>query len=156
MSSSTLTTNFNGLSPTSFKLVIDHTKYANVEYFITTITIPDLSLGEIRTQFRGQMGYIPGEKPEYGVLNLRFMIDEDMKNYEEIYDWIQDNVTSKNITAADMTLSILTSHNTLSKEFQFVNAFPTSISGVEFSTQAQDVEYLQADVSFRYDRFVIL
>jgi hypothetical protein len=84
------------------------------------------------------------------------MIDESMKNYSEIYNWIQNNVTKKSITVSDMILTVLTSHNNINKQFQFLNAFPTTLSGVEFSTQTQDVEYLQADVTFRYDRFAIL
>jgi len=156
MANSTLTTNFNGLSPTGFKLVIDKTKYANVEYFVTTFSIPELNLGEVAVSYRGSIGYVPGDRPEYGALTLRFLIDEDMKNYLEIHDWIQDNVTKKTITKNDMILSVLTSANNVNKQFQFISAFPTSISGVEFSTQTTDVEYTQADVTFRYDRFAIL
>lgn len=156
MASSTLTSNFNGLSPTGFKLSIDRTKYANVEYFVTSFSIPDISIGEIQLPYRGQIGYIPGERVEYGALSIRFMIDEDMKNYIEIYNWIQDNVAKKSITTSDMILSVLTSHNNVSKQFQFINAFPTSSSGIEFGTQNTEVEYLQADISFRYDRFKIL
>ena len=156
MADSTLTDNFNLLSPTGFKLGIDFTKYANVEYFLTSFTIPDLSLGEVATSYRGNIGYIPGERVEYGTMSCRFMIDESMKNYSEIYNWIQNNVTKKSITVSDMILTVLTSHNNLNKQFQFLNAFPTTLSGVEFSTQTQDVEYLQADVTFRYDRFAIL
>ena len=156
MASSTLTSNFNGLSPTGFKLVIDKTKYANVEYFITSFSIPELNLGEVPVSYRGSIGFVPGDRAEYGALSLRFLIDEDMKNYLEIYDWIQNNITKKTITKSDMILSVLSSHNNVNKQFQFLDAFPTSLSGVEFSTQSTEVEYVQADVTFRYDRFKIL
>jgi len=89
-------------------------------------------------------------------LSVRFLIDEDMKNYLEIHDWIQDNITKKTITKSDMILSVLSSHNNVNKQFQFLDAFPTSLSGVEFSTQSTEVEYVQGDVTFRYDRFKIL
>ena len=152
----TLTSNFNLLSPTGFRLLLDKTKYANLEYFLTTFTIPDLTIGEVPTSYRGNVGYVPGDRAEYGAMSCRFMIDEDMKNYIEIYNWVQSNVGGSGVTTSDMILTVLTSHNNINKQIQFINAFPTSLSGVEFSTQAQDVEYLQADVSFRYDRFAIL
>jgi hypothetical protein len=57
---------------------------------------------------------------------------------------------------ADMILSVMSSHNTVNKQFQFKNAFPTSLSGVDFNVQSNDVEYAQADVAFRYDEFLII
>ena len=76
------------------------------------------------------------------------------ENLMEIYDWLKQNTTEHE--DADMILSVMTSHNTVNKEFQFKNAFPTSLSGVDFNVQANDVEYAQAEVSFRYDEFVII
>ena len=55
-----------------------------------------------------------------------------------------------------MILSVMSSHNNVNKQFQFKDAFPTSLSGVEFTTQGSDIEYLQADVSFRYNEFSII
>ena len=55
-----------------------------------------------------------------------------------------------------MILSVMSSHNTVNKQFQFKNAFPTSLSGVDFNVQSNDVEYAQADVAFRYDEFLII
>jgi len=43
-----------------------------------------------------------------------------------------------------------------SKQIQFTNLFPTSIASLEFNTQNTDVEYFQADVSFRYDYYKFL
>ena len=55
----------------------------------------------------------------------------------------------------DATLAILTSHNNVSKEITFADCFPTSLSALEFSTQQTDVEYLQAEVSFKYTYYEI-
>ena len=151
---SNLTTNVNLLSPTGFKLTINREKYANTEYFITSFGIPDISTGEIQLNFRGGIGYQSSESRQFGALNVRFAIDEDMKNYTEIFDWIKDN--TEKYEKSDMILSVMSSHNAVNKQFQFKNAFPLSLSGVEFNTQSGDIEYLQADVSFRYDEFVII
>ena len=40
------TSNKNFLSPTGFQFKIDSTQYANVEYFCTSATLPDLTLSE--------------------------------------------------------------------------------------------------------------
>ena len=51
---------------------------------------------------------------------------------------------------------ILSSHNQTNKQIQFTNAFPTSLSGVEFTTSGTGIDYLQTDITFRYDRFKII
>ena len=144
------------LSPTGFKLTINKEKFANTEFFITTFTIPTVSASEVQTNFRGSIGFEPSETRQFESLSIRFVIDEDMKNYTEIFNWIQDNVKNKKFERHDMILSVMTSHNNVNKQFQFKDSFPTSLSGVDFNTQATDVEYLQADVTFRYNEFVII
>ena len=150
-----LTTNFNFLSPTGFRLTINRNRFANVEYFITGITIPNVSMGETSQGFRGHTSFLAGDAISYDTLSLRFAIDEDLKNYREIFDWMINN-RENGLDFSDMILSVLTNHNNGNREFQFRDAFPISLSGVEFTTQATDVEYLQADVSFRYSEFSVI
>ena len=56
---------------------------------------------------------------------------------------------------ADATLLVLTSHNNISKEIKFNGIFPTALSALEFDTQLESVDYLQADVQFSYTNFEI-
>ena len=154
MSGTNLTTNINMLSPTGFKLTINREKFANTEFFITTFGIPSLSAGEVQTNFQNNIGFTPGEALTYESLSLRFVIDEDMNNYTEMFNWMKANTDT--VERHDMILSIMTNKNLVNKQFQFKDAFPTALSGVEFSAQATDVEYLQADVTFRYNEFAII
>ena len=150
-----LTTNFNFLSPTGFRLPINRNRFANVEYFVTGVSIPSVSMGETSQGFRGQTTFLAGDTIAYEPLSLRFAIDEDLKNYREIFDWMISN-RDAGLDFSDMILSVLTNHNNGNREFQFRDVFPVSLSGVEFTTQATDVEYLQADVQFRYSEFSII
>ena len=84
------------------------------------------------------------------------MVDEDMNNYIEVFNWIQSNAKDHLSAKHDIILSILSSHNNVNKQIKFINALPTSLGGVEFSTQATSIEYLQSTVSFRYDYFEII
>ena len=112
-------------------------------------------MGESPQGFRGHTAFQTGDAVGYDALGIRFAIDEDMKNYTEIFDWMINN-RETGLDFSDMILSVLSNHNNGNKEFQFKDAFPTSLSGVEFTTQATDVEYLQADVTFRYSEFNII
>ncbi len=53
-------------------------------------------------------------------------------------------------TLSDATLSILSAKNNVIKEVRFTDIFPTCLSGVGFSTQATDVQYLTSTVNFKY------
>ena len=151
-----LTNNFNFLSPTGFKLSIESPKFDNLEYFITAVALPSMSLAEVNAGFKNQQGFVSGDKVNYESLEVTFSVDEDMKNYNEVFNWIKETAESDTQVNNDIILSILTSHNNPNRQIRFVRAIPVSLAGVEFTTQAGDIEYLQSTVSFRYDYFEII
>ena len=51
---------------------------------------------------------------------------------------------------SDATLSILSSKNNPAVEVRFQDVFPVSLSGLSYNQQATDVDYLTADVTFKY------
>ena len=51
---------------------------------------------------------------------------------------------------SDATLNILSSKNRGNIEVRFSDVFPTSLSGLTFNQQADDVDYLSATVTFQY------
>ena len=51
---------------------------------------------------------------------------------------------------SDATLNILSSKNRGNIEVRFSDVFPTSLSGLIFNQQADDVDYLSATVTFQY------
>jgi len=149
---SNLTKNYNFLSPTGFKLVINRDTLGNLEYFVTSVSLPSLTQGDVATNSLQYKGYLHGDLT-FEDLTVRIAIDEDMKVYNELYDWLFNQREKSEPVTYDATLIILTSHNNVNKSIKFKSVFPTSVSSLEFSTQASDIEYLQADVSFRYDEF---
>lgn len=53
-------------------------------------------------------------------------------------------------TYSDATLTILTSKNNPQLEVRFRDVYPTALTGLTYSQQAADVDYLTATVSFNY------
>lgn len=152
-----VTTNKNLLSLTGFKLQIAGSPdYLNTEYFAVSATLPSISLPEIELSYRNRHGFLPGEKIEYDPINIRIAVDEELKVYDELYQWIIKNATTNKLEVREMSLVFLTSHNNVSRVMRFSNAFPTSIGSVEFNTQMTEVEYAYVDVSFRYDKFELV
>jgi hypothetical protein len=53
-------------------------------------------------------------------------------------------------TVSDATLMILTSKNNPVVEVRFRDVFPVSLSGLNYNQQATDIQYLTAEVTFKY------
>lgn len=151
----TLTANKNFLSPVGFTFKIDQINFANLEYFCTQVTFPGISLSEVQLPYRGVNLAQTGDRMVFDDLAIRFNITENMENYLELFNWMHNIINNKNAEdyKYDASLLIMSSHNNMTKTVKFQEIFPTNLSTVEFNSQSTDIEYLQADVSFRYTLF---
>ena len=78
--------NRNFLSGVGFKFNL--TKFPKVDFFSNSARIPELNL-ELTTQASYLKNIdVPGERLSYGDFTLRFLVDENMENYQSIYDWL--------------------------------------------------------------------
>ena len=64
--------------------------------------------------------------------------------------------TPETSMTSDAVLTILTNKNNPVVECRFANVFPTSLSGLEYSQNQTDVEYLTAAVTFKYTIYEII
>ena len=154
-----VTSNKNFLSPVGFQLKIDYTKHPNLEYFCTAAALPGISMTEAPVPYRGaNIGFV-GDRINFDDFTVSFNVTENMENYIETYNWMHDIVNGSkpmNEVMSDATLIILNSHNNKVKEIQFKDIFPTSLSGLQFDTSTSDIEYLTAEVTFKYTYFECL
>ena len=162
--------NRNFLAPTGFKFTLDRAK--SVSFFCNQANIPDISLGVAEQPTWLKDLPVPGDKMQFGDLNLRFLVDEDLKNYMSIQHWIRglgypedmqefrdleseatmpanfgqegDNIYS------DGTLQILNSSLVPNFQVVFKDLFPYSLTTLSFDATDTDIEYFSADVSFKY------
>ena len=73
-------------SPTQFKFSI--VKLPKVEFFVSSVNIPGISLGtdEQATPLL-DLPY-PGDKLTYENLTMTFLVDENLENYREVHGWL--------------------------------------------------------------------
>ena len=76
--------NRNFLSPIGFKFTIDRMR--GVEFFCQSASIPSISLGSADTGTRLNKIKNPGDELMYEDLFLRFLVDENMKNWYQVAD----------------------------------------------------------------------
>lgn len=150
-----LTDNKNFLSPGAFKVTIDSSEFANLTFFATTASVPSLSQPSVLQGFRNRNVYMPGDTIEYSTMEVTFIVDEELKNYTEIHNWLITNRSDKP-KFKDITLSVLTNKNTTNKQFRFHDAFPIDLGTLSFSTQDTAVEYVTCTTTFQYNKFDIV
>ena len=149
-----VTSNKNFLSPVGFQLKIDYRNYPNLEYFCTAATVPGISMSEAASPYRGANIAFEGDRLNFDDFTVTFNITEDMDNYIETYKWMHNIVNGEPSNNTDATLIILNSHNNKTREVTFKGIFPVSLSGLEFNVEG-DIEYLTAEVTFKYSFFEI-
>jgi hypothetical protein len=107
----------------------------------------------------------------YSDLIIKFKVDEDLKNYLEIHDWIRalgkpnfseykaliDNEKTNPINDtgrfSELSLMILNSAHGSNYEMVFETAFPYNISGLEFDSGKETVDYIEATAAFKYVKY---
>lgn len=147
----------NYLNPTSFVLSLDNQTNPNAEFTIQTMILPDVSTTGAAFNSPSRNILVSADKIVYGDFECSFLVDEDLINYKEIYDWLYQQVdTDVGVDTRDLTLTILSSANNVTKQIKFIDAFPTSLSSLPFDITTTDVEYLTAVVSFSYSYFEIM
>lgn len=159
--------NKNFLSPLGFRFSVD--RLPSVSYFCKAASIPALSTNAIETPNPFKKSPYAATQLEFGELELTFYIDEDLKNFDEIFGWLKgltfpekfdeySNLSPNgkvNDVFSDATLMILTNQNNPNFAVKFSDIFPLNLSTLQFDSTAQDVEYLEATVSFSYKDYLI-
>lgn len=174
--SSNIPTNTNFLSPLGFTFAIKKTP--NVNYFVQSATLPSITLGQSDVQTPFTKLPLPGDHIDFGTFTVTFRVDEDMRNYKELFDWIiaigfpdnfdqyktvatargrfGGNVTNPTSGAgvySDASLIVLNSVKQPTIEFQFKELYPINLSDVMFDTKYTDVDYVEGSCTFAYRSF---
>ena len=165
-----------------------------VEWFVVSCNVPGITMGQ---------GVVPtplvdypivGEKLTYDNFSMTFLVDEKLKNFMELHNWLvnmappqdqsqfmartsdyvlntgqntkfypADNADSQTSTGStsdrdlycDITLFILSSKNNPVATVVMRDAFPTSISALDYSQQETDTSYVQCNVTFAYPFYTL-
>ena len=86
--------NTSFLQPTKFQL--SFTRMPNITYFCQTFNLPGLSMSEIVQNTPFVDLYVHGDKAQYEPLDLTFMVDEDLRSWLEMHNWITGLTFPKN------------------------------------------------------------
>lgn len=171
-------TNRNPLSPLNFKMVLQ--KAPGITFFLQSFSLPGLT-------FEGDMNMptpfvkipLPGDHLNYSPLTVSYMVDEDLKNYFEVLNWMIDISGPRNTLTppelntsysfdnsintdplatvrSDIKVFVLSSSKNPNIEITFYDAFPVALGELAFNTTASSVNYLETSVTFEYIKYKIV
>jgi len=118
------------------------------------VGFPGISSAELPAPFRNKQGFTPSDAISYETLSVTFAVDEQLRVYQKLHDWIVANTTDDNLDVHDIAVEFITSHYNVSRTCRFHNAFPTAVGGVELNVQQETTDYAFIEATFAYDRFV--
>lgn len=172
--------NLSYLAPTQFELLIK--KLPNTKYFSTGVNVPSVSVAEVQQPTNlGRNVLIPGDKINFGEITVTFIVDENMENWTELYQWMSQITSSTDpekyrslVGAArradlpydgsgdpdavysDMTIVVTTAANNPNRYIRIEGAFPTSLGEITMDTTvAGGLSYVTCTASFQFTNFEI-
>tara|TARA_B100000085_G_scaffold87920_1_gene79347 strand:+ start:729 stop:1295 length:567 start_codon:yes stop_codon:yes gene_type:complete len=77
---------FDYASPTTWR--IRFARIPKVEWFCTNVNIPGITLGEASYPTPMTDIGITGDKLTFETLTMTFLVDEELQNYRQIWDWL--------------------------------------------------------------------
>ena len=166
--------------------------FPTTNWFVTRCNIPGVTMGQgVQATSLIDMPIV-GDKLTYDDFYCTFIVDEQLKNYTEIHDWLvnigfpsahaefnakarpdqfkrpqrsmknpEHQLTPSVFADTDrdlycnIDLFILSSKNNPVVKIQMMEAFPTSLTNIEYSSQESETSYAECTATFAYSYFTL-
>lgn len=136
-----------------------------LKYFCQNVQLPSVSTSAVQVVSPFADTFRHGDKLVYDQFNISVLIDEDLRVWEESYNWLKALTKpqdfpqylnrERNEPYHDALLTINTNTNLPNIRISFKNCHPMSISNIQFDTKQNADIAMTAEISFRYDYFEI-
>ena len=153
----------NNLTNNKFRFIL--TRCPTMTYFCQRANVPSIAFGtSIQSNSTGITMKRPGTSYVYEDLQVGFAIDENMKNWMEIHNWIRDlgisyqgatEVLREKQKVASAYLLVLNSSYRPYMAIKYKNVYPTFLSGIEFDSSTPDTDTVIATATFAYTHYEI-
>lgn len=142
----------------------------NFTYFVQSASLPSISMAVLNQPINlGTYPKVPATNYNFGELDVSFLINADMSNWLEIYNWMKgignlkddaSNLTydpaSTTGVFSDATLMITNSAYKPIMQANFKYVFPRSLGEVSFTTQNTTNEPIKCSVVFAYSYYEVV
>lgn len=153
-----------------FKFQLD--KIPNVVYWSYSVPLPGITFGEVIQPTPFLDVKRPGDKLVFDPLTVNFIVQENLANYIEIYNWLigigkpesfdqyrtwttQGGKSSKQNIYSDAILTIFSNKYNPIVRVKFIDCFPTALSPLTYDSSMTDVTPITTDATFSYSYYKI-
>ena len=163
--------NRNYLSPVGFNLKLSTKE--KLDFFSNSATVPGLNLGTAVQTTPLRNIDIPGDELLFDDFSISFLVDEDLKNYMMVQNWLRglgfpesyqeyktqttdvDNLKDTKLQYCDGSLHILNSNFRDIARVTFRDLFPVALTPLQFTASDDDINYFTSTVTFKYTMYNI-
>ena len=142
--------NINPLTEVQFKFEI--VGFPATTFFVQTVNLPGVAFDPtpIGRPMRTDVNIMAGAV-SYEPLEVTFVVDEYLKNWQEMFNWITGD--QHNYTQAILTVLSSSMNPTLEAHFEYV--FPTNLTEISFDSTVSEPTNLISTVSLNYNKYTI-
>ena len=146
----------NYLKNNGFKFEIP--RIPNINFYIQQANIPSIDVDNVETKTLYAQSVIgTGGKITYGSLTLSFIVDEDMSNYLEIFNWIRGEVPVEKSpplrdpkSLANGILVVMDNKSRPNIEIQYQDIFPIRLDEIGFNLTTTDPDPIIITTEFKF------
>lgn len=145
------TFNYNYLPDNTWKVVFS--KLPNAVFYTQEFTMPGIVVQAIEAPYPGNNFKTSSGQFDIEDVQLDFIVDEDMKAYFEIYDWLKTmNVNAKEFrgfTYSDIVVMPMTANSTAGNYvITLLDCVPVRLGQISFRTTSTETQYITCSASF--------
>jgi hypothetical protein len=141
------------------KFIFSLQRIPETMFRVTGCSLPSINIPPPSEDSTSANQYFAGSSVEFDPITLTFIVDENLKNYKEIFDWMtaeqfNDSHEVRNEAGlyTDGTLTTLTNASNPNVVFRFAGMFPISLGELQFDT-TNTTSTVLCTVTFRYSYF---
>jgi len=158
-------------NPALFQITFD--KIPDVTYYSYSVNLPGITLGEAIQPTPLFDRKVPGDKLTFDPLILNFLVQENLANYIQIFNWLvglghPESLQQSKAWAhrnpsnsirqnrySDAQLIILSNKSNPILKVTFQDCFPTSLSPLTYDASISDAAPISTDATFSYTYYTI-
>jgi hypothetical protein len=134
----------------------------STSYFCNLVDVPGMNITAIDQPTIFNPIKRPGGAVEHDFLHVQFMLDENLSNWMELFNWIKEcsdytsfedyRPPSKHFSQ-DARVYILNSDNQIQMKFTFDNLFPVRVGKITWDSKIKDSLPIYCDAHFAFTSY---
>lgn len=151
------------LQSTHFQFTIQ--RIPNLVFFTQSVSIPEISstpLEQPVTFFKSPIPH-PGENFDFGQFSVTFLVDEYMKSWLELHDWMRSmkavdsfkDYEDASTHYSDASIIVLNNKQKPIVSVRIANMFPISLGAIDFNATDTTPEPVVASATFAYSHYEV-